>query len=99
MALEPYIEPKKVRDENAPVRRCYRYITNRPGQFNYKDAIASSLPINSGHIESAYRYVIHKRSDIAGAWWKEDNANDMLAPRTLRQNGDWENYRSQRKAA
>ncbi|MCP4197268.1 MAG: ISKra4 family transposase [Proteobacteria bacterium] len=90
--LEPHIEPKSLSDENAPVRRCHRYITNRPGQFNYKDAIASDLPIGSGQIESAHRYVIHERLDIAGAWWKEDNANDMLALRALRQNGYWEDY-------
>ncbi|MCP4096123.1 MAG: ISKra4 family transposase, partial [Planctomycetaceae bacterium] len=46
--LEPYIEPKTVPGEKAPVRRCHRYIANRPGQFNYKDAIESGLPIGSG---------------------------------------------------
>ena len=25
-----------VPDKDAPVRKCYRYIKNRPGQFNYK---------------------------------------------------------------
>jgi len=90
--LEPYVEPKTVPEENAPVRKCHRYINNRPGQFNYKDAIASGLPIGSGQVESAHRYVIHQRLDIAGAWWKEDNADDMLALLTFRQNGDWEEY-------
>ena len=91
-ALKPHIEPKTVPDENAPVRRCHRYIANRPGQFNYKDAIESGLPIGSGQIESAHRYVIHERLDIAGAWWKEDNADAMLSLRTLRQNGYWDEY-------
>ena len=90
--LEPKIEPETVKEEKAPVRKCHRYITNRPGQFNYKYAREAGLPIGSGHIESAHRYVIHERLDIAGAWWKENNANDMLALRTLRQNGDWEGY-------
>ncbi len=93
--LEPCIEPKTVPDDNAPVRRCHRYIANRPGQFNYKDAIDAGLPIGSGQIESAHRYVIHERLDIAGAWWKENNADDMLALRTLRQNGGWEEYWNQ----
>lgn len=96
-ALEPYIEPKTVPDENAPVRRCHRYINNRPGQFDYKGAMASGLPIGSGQIESAHRYVIHERLDIAGAWWKEDNADDMLALRAIRQNGYWADYWRQRE--
>ena len=34
-ALSPHQEPAATPEANAPVRRCYRYITNRPGQFDY----------------------------------------------------------------
>ena len=34
--LKPNIEPDSVPDKDAPVRKCYRYIKNRPGQFDYK---------------------------------------------------------------
>jgi len=32
-----------------------RYIENRPGQFDYQNAIKNNLPIGSGQIESAHR--------------------------------------------
>lgn len=90
--MNPYIESEGVPDDKAPVRRCVRYITNRPGQFDYKEAEEKGLPIGSGEIESAHRYIIQKRLKIAGAWWKEDNAQNMLSLRVLRANGEWETY-------
>jgi len=91
-ALKPHREPDSVPDKDAPVRKCYRYIKNRPGQFDYKGALDADLPIGSGEIESAHRYVIQERLKIAGAWWKEDNAQNMLGLRTLRANNDWDQY-------
>lgn len=90
--LLPYIEAPEIKDENAPVRKCYRYIKNRPEQFNYPQAIEKELPIGSGKIESANSYVIQKRMKIAGAWWKVENINKMLSLLTCRQNGKWEEY-------
>lgn len=89
---EPHLEAKSVTDKDAPVRCCYRYIKNRPGQFNYKDALEKDLPIGSGEVGSAHRYVIQDRLKISGAWWSENNADNMLALRVLRENGDWDNY-------
>jgi Uncharacterised protein family (UPF0236) len=91
-ALAPHLEARAVTDQAAPVRCCYRYLTNRPGQFDYQQALAAELPIGSGEIESAHRYVIQQRLKLAGAWWKEETAADMLALRTLRANGEWNQY-------
>jgi hypothetical protein len=91
-ALRPHMEPDTVPNLNAPVRAAYRYILNRPNQFDYPTAIKAKLPIGSGEVESAHRYIIQERLKIAGAWWKEDNADYMLALRTLRANSDWEQY-------
>ena len=71
--LYPFIESPNVPDQEAPVRRAHRYIQNRVHQMDYKAAIDNNLPIGSGEIESAHRYVIQKRLKIAGAWWLEDN--------------------------
>lgn len=90
--LEPHLESTTVADQDAPVRCCYRYIKNRPGQFNYKGALENGLPIGSGEVESAHRYVVQDRLKISGAWWSEKNAENMLALRVLRENRDWENY-------
>lgn len=91
-ALEPHLEPVTISSDEAPVRACYRYITNRPGQFDYKGALDQGLPIGSGEIESAHRYVVQDRLKIAGAWWKEENARSMLALRVLRANNGWNSY-------
>ena len=90
--LVPYLEAAEVADQAAPVRCCARYLTNRPGQFDYPRALAAELPIGSGEIESAHRYVLQQRLKLAGAWWKEETAADMLALRTLRANGEWNQY-------
>ena len=81
-----------VNDENDPVKKCLRYMENRPGQFKYKEALAAELPIGSGEIESGNRSVVQKRLKIPGAWWKPETAECMLALRCMRINGDWERY-------
>jgi len=57
-ALKPHLEAAAVADEEAPARSCYRYLSNRLDHLNYKEAIERGLPIGSGEIESAHRYVI-----------------------------------------
>lgn len=90
--IKAHMEPKATKDENAPVRKCARYMENRPGQFKYKEAIAAELPIGSGEIESGNRSVVQKRLKIPGAWWNVDTAEYMLALRCMRINGDWKRY-------
>lgn len=91
-ALQPHQEPKSVSDKLAPVRSAYRYIHNRLDQLDYQGAIDAELPIGSGEIESAHRYVIQQRLKRSGSWWSVENAWAMLALRVLRQNQDWCSY-------
>lgn len=91
-ALQPYQESLSVSDKMAPVRSAYRYIHNRLDQLDYQGAIAANLPIGSGEIESAHRYVIQQRLKRSGSWWSVENAWAMLALRVLRQNQDWSSY-------
>jgi hypothetical protein len=92
VALKPYLEASAVEDAKAPVRACYRYITNRPNQLDYKTAQEQGLPIGSGEIESAHRYVLQERLKIAGAWWAMENAKHMIALRVCRANELWNEY-------
>ena len=85
-------EASKTQTEAGRVRKCLRYIENRPGQFKYKEALTEELPIGSGEIESENRSVVQKRLKIPGAWWKPETAELMLALRCMRINGDWERY-------
>lgn len=90
--MEPYLEKDSVKNEDAPVRACYRYITNHSEYMNYKGALTANLPIGSGEIESGHRYIIQERLKIPGAWWKIKNAKSMLALRVFRANDNWESY-------
>ena len=91
-SLRPFLEDETVPETDAPVRACHRYITNRPTQFDYQTAMQLGLPIGSGEIESAHRYIMQARLKIAGAWWKLDNAAKMVALRVARANQHWNSY-------
>ncbi len=90
--LQTHLEPPALPDSEAPVRQCHRYLSNRPDQLNYQDAIKRDLPIGSGEIESAHRYIVQQRMKRPGAWWRAHNAEHMLALRLNRANRQWDSY-------
>jgi hypothetical protein len=47
------------------------------------------LPVGSGEIEAAHRHIIQARLKRAGAWWRPENADSMLAMRIARANDNW----------
>lgn len=96
--LEPYLEANDTDDKQAPVRACHRYLSNRSEQLDYQTALEKGLPIGSGEIESAHRYVIQERLKLPGAWWKAHHADAMLALRVVRANQQWEDYWESTKA-
>ncbi|MFZ0211037.1 MAG: hypothetical protein WAL59_33845, partial [Roseiarcus sp.] len=63
-------------------------------QLNYREALANGLPIGSGEIESAHRYIAQLRLNLKrpGAWWRVEQAEYRLALRINRRNGDWKVY-------
>jgi hypothetical protein len=91
-ALAPHREAPEVSDEKAPARVCHRYLGDRRDHLKYREALAEELPIGSGEIESAHRYVAQKRLKLPGAWWLVEHAEYMLALRINRLNGDWDDY-------
>jgi hypothetical protein len=91
-ALARHFEATEVDDDQAPVRRCHRYLIGRRNQLNYREALANDLPIGSGEIESAHRYIAQQRLKRPGAWWRVEHAEYMLALRINRRNGDWKSY-------
>ena len=91
-ALARHLEPPQLDDDQAPVRTCHRYLSGRKSQLDYRDALARDLPIGSGEIESAHRYIAQKRLKLPGAWWRVERADAMLALRVTRINGDWDAY-------
>lgn len=53
-ALRPFLEAAHLPDAEAPVRACFRYISNHSKFLDYKGALAAGLPIGSGEMESAH---------------------------------------------
>ena len=90
--LETCLKSDKVTGNKEAIRKCHQYLSKRINYLDYKGALEKGLPIGSGEIESAHRYVIQKRLKLSGAWWKADNLNSMLALRVLRINGEWDEY-------
>jgi len=90
--LTMHLEPAQTEAAEAPVRACYRYLSNRAKNLDYRQALKEGLPIASGEIESSHRSVLQKRLKIAGAWWKRDNAEKMIALRVRRANKEWQSY-------
>jgi len=97
--MEGKVESQEVGEEEAPVRGCVRYLRNRLGCLDYQGAIEAGLPIGSGEVESGHRSVIQARLKLSGAWWKEENAENMLALRTMRASGKWQSYWSYARQA
>jgi len=91
-ALAGHLEAPEAEDAQAPVRRCHRYLSSRRSQLNDRQALAEGLPIGSGEIESAHRYVAQQRLKRPGAWWLVEHAEFMLALRITRINGGWDAY-------
>jgi hypothetical protein len=99
-SLEAHLEPDNVADSEAAVRSCHRYLSRRKDQLDYPSALANNLPIGSGEIESAHRYIVQKRLKLPGSWWCAANADHMLALRLNRGNKQWGAYWDQfRKVA
>jgi hypothetical protein len=99
-SLRKRLEADDVPDSHAPVRACHRYLNRRQDQLDYPGALANDLPIGSGEIESAHRYIVQKRLKLPGSWWCAANAEYMLALRLNRANRRWDSYWNQaRKTA
>jgi hypothetical protein len=88
--LQPHLKSNGPPEE--PVNACHRYLCNRPHQLDYQGALVRGLPIGSGEIESAHRYIVQQRLKRPGAWWTPENAERMLALRLNRANNRWEAY-------
>jgi hypothetical protein len=88
-SLAEYLEPVGTPEEEAPVRKGHRYLSNRRECLDYPRALKLGLPIGSGMIESGHRHVLHARLKKAGAAWLKDSADQIAHLRVLRANHQW----------
>ncbi|MDQ3685090.1 MAG: hypothetical protein M3430_05740 [Acidobacteriota bacterium] len=64
----------------------------------YDEYEAQGYPIGSGEVERVHRYIPQKRLKIAGASWKPETINQMLALRVIRANGWWTDFWQHRQS-
>jgi hypothetical protein len=76
------------------LKTACRYLANRTRtrMMRYADALRDGLPIATGVIEGACRYLVKDRMDRTGACWSLQGAEAVLRLRALRASGDFEGY-------
>lgn len=74
------------------VDKCADYLLNHKDMMRYDRYLAAGMPIGTGVIEGACRYLIKDRMDITGARWGLERAEAVLKARALRVCGDIDEY-------
>lgn len=78
--------------DRAPVDLCANYLLKYRAYLGYDTALRDGLPITSGAVEGACRYLVKDRMDITGARWGLDTAEAVLRLRGLAASGDLDDY-------
>jgi hypothetical protein len=76
----------------APVIRCANYLVKHTRWVHYDRALAAGLPIATGVIEGACRYLVKDRMGRTGARWSLTGAEAILRLRALKTSGDFDDY-------
>jgi len=81
-------------DANAakPVEKAAAYLVKHTKLLHYDRALADGLPIATGVIEGACRYLVQDRMGRTGARWSLTGAEAILRLRALRASGDFDDY-------
>jgi len=72
--------------------KVIKYMEPRIDMMNYKEYIDEDLPIASGIVEGAARYVVGERLDCSGMRWIPGRAEALLQLRCIELNGDWDKF-------
>jgi hypothetical protein len=75
-----------------PVERAAKYLVRNTDLLHYDRALAEGLPIATGVIEGACRYLVQDRMGRTGARWSLAGAEAVLRLRALRTSGDFDDY-------
>ena len=72
------------------IEKLITYLDNNRDRLDYDECKEQGLPIGSGGIESANKYISHARLKRSGAWWVVENGNNMLRLRCAIYNGTFD---------
>ena len=90
--LQKHLETESTPEANAPLRKAFRYLSNRQDALAYRQALEDGLPIGSGLIESGHKHVLQARMKLPGAAWSIQNAESFVRARAFRANKLWPAY-------
>ncbi len=74
------------------VDKCADYLLKYKNYLRYDEYLAAGLPISTGVIEGACRYLVKDRMEITGAVWRLLDAESVLKIRSVHASGDWDDY-------
>jgi Uncharacterised protein family (UPF0236) len=69
------------------IANCWAHLHEHRGRTHYHTLRRGGYPLGSGGIESSNKFICHVRLKRSGAWWYEENSNQMLALRCAKYNG------------
>jgi hypothetical protein len=72
------------------IDNCWVYLNDHRGRTDYGTFRRGGSPLGSGGIESSNKVICHVRLKRSGAWWYEENSNQMLALRCAKYNGTFD---------
>jgi len=78
--------------QRAEVETCAKYLEHRGSTLKYSEALSAGLPIATGVIEGACRYLVQDRMGITGARWTVPTAEAVLRIRALIASDHWDPY-------
>lgn len=79
-------------EHRAAADACADYLVKYTRLMHYERALDDGLPIATGVIEGACRYVVKDRMDRTGARWSLVGDEAVLRLRSLRASGDFDEY-------
>lgn len=75
-----------------PLDQCADYLLKYRDYLRYDQYLEAGLPIATGVIEGACRYLVKDRLELTGARWRLRGAEAVLRLRSLRASGDFDDY-------
>ena len=83
---------KRDQSKRDALSKLIAYMDRRLNMMHYQRLIEDDLPIASGIVEGAARYVIGERMDCSGMRWICERAEALLRLRCIELNGDWDHF-------
>ncbi len=83
---------KRDQSKREALSKLIAYMARRLNMLHYQRLIEADLPIASGIVEGAARYVVGERMDCSGMRWIAERGEALLHLRCLELNGDWDHF-------